>query len=68
MKESGQVMQEILNTPEDIPRDMLIKGGGMRHRSSFCEKSCGWNRRQLRSRRDDLPQRRDSMARGALRP
>ena len=25
MKESGQVMQEILNTPEDIPRDMLNK-------------------------------------------
>jgi len=25
MKESGQVMQEILNTPEDIPRDRLNK-------------------------------------------
>ena len=25
MKASGQVMQEILNTPEDIPRDRLNK-------------------------------------------
>ena len=57
VKESGEVLKEILNIPDDIPQDLLdkaeciivlpsVKKGSIRHR---------W---QLRARRHDLPRRR----------
>ena len=55
IKNAGKVMVEILNVPDDIPRSS--GQGGMRHRSAFGDEICDRVWGQLRSRRDDLPER-----------
>ena len=54
---AGQVLKEIMNIPDDIPQN-LTRQSGLRGRHPFGSEGGVYRRRQLRPRRDDLPQRR----------
>ena len=56
VKESGDVLKEILNIPDDIPQDLLDKAECIVV-SALSEKRRLRRWRQLRARRHDLPRR-----------
>ncbi len=56
VKDAGLVMKEVLNLPDDIPQDLLDKAECVVVLPSVEERSVRGGR-QLRARRDDLPQR-----------
>ena len=56
IRNSGKVMVEILNVPDDIPQRSAGEGG-MRHRAAFGFEICDWVRGELWPGRDDLPER-----------
>ena len=57
VRETGTVLKEILNIPDDIPRDLLDKAECLIILPSVKKRSL-WDRRQLWPRRNGVPERR----------
>ena len=61
IKNAGVVLKEIMDIPDDIPQDVIDKADCV-DCVSLGSESGVHRRRQLRTRRDDLPQRRRTSA------